>query len=527
MANDENERRAGYVVEIPYLDLYFPELTPAALAYAALVNGFPAPPLDGFAYCELGCGQGRTLAVLAASNPNATFVGCDINPEHVRAARDLAAAGELGNLSVYECDFAALAANEDLPAFDYVVAHGIWSWVGPEVRRTVLDFLRKRLKPGGLFYVSYNTMPGWAQAAPMRRLLFELAEMGKGSLPERASSALEFIRAMQKADLAFFRANPAIAAVLDNLSAKPINYIVHEYLAEHWEALYVTDVMRELSAAGLAYAGSAVPAENHPLIALPKSAYALVTGGLAPEVSQLVIDFALQRQFRRDVYSSGAHSRAASAISDAFRRQTVGRLKASGDLVFSGKGPGGIEFKFRTDFAERIAALLENGPRLVGELGLHVEAQDHDDDLAQQAVHAFIAARQMALFPADRLPPLRDGPLRYALPFNKICVERGLSRHEGATLAAPIAGTGLSLSYPQIVLLDGILKNDPDPIGSLDRLLANQNAKLMKDGRAVETESERHAALAEELTRVKRSLIPLALDLGVLLGHDESAGVPM
>ena len=84
----------------------------------------------------------------------------------------------------------------------------------------------------------------------------------------------------------------------------------------------------------------------------------------------------------------------------------------------------------------------------------------------------------------------------------------------------------MSLSYPQIALLDGILKSDPDPIASLDRLLANQKAKLMKDGRAVETESERRAALAEELARVRRSLIPLALDLRVLLGRYEFAGEP-
>jgi len=262
------------------------------------------------------------------------------------------------------------------------------------------------------------------------------------------------------------------------------------------------------------------------MIALPKSAYALVTSGLAPEVSQLVADFAVQRQFRRDVYSAGTPNRNAGAISDWFRRQTVGRLKAPGDLVFSGKGPGGIEFKFQTAFAERIAALLEAGPRLVGELELHLDGQDSGDNLAQQAVHAFIASRQMALYPADRLPPLRDGPLRYALPINEACVQRGLSRHEGTTLAAPLAGTGFSLSYPQIALLDGILKNDPDPIGSLDGLLAHQKAKLMKDGRAVETECERRTALAEELARVERSLIPLALDLGVLLGQYQCSGGP-
>ena len=148
-------------------------LAPAWLDHAALVAGIEPPPRQkGFAWCDLGCGQGVTAAILAATHPSGVFHGIDAMPAHIDHARRLAAAAAIPNLQLHAVDFAAAIALE-LPQFDYIVAHGVYTWIGPEAQCAVRRFIDCRLKPGGLVYLSYNAMPGWARDLPFQGLLKE------------------------------------------------------------------------------------------------------------------------------------------------------------------------------------------------------------------------------------------------------------------------------------------------------------------------------------------------------------------
>ena len=158
--------------------------SPGSASVAAL-NGFAPPPAEDFDYCELGSGNGDTTATLAAACPRARFVGVDINPEHVAFARGLARRGGLGNVRFLERDFEALA-RDALPDFDFVTAHGLLSWISPAKRRALIAFAAAKLKPGGLLYVSYNALPGWAAVEPLRRLMLESSAGVAGSSLERA-----------------------------------------------------------------------------------------------------------------------------------------------------------------------------------------------------------------------------------------------------------------------------------------------------------------------------------------------------
>jgi len=76
----------------------------------------------------------------------------------------------------------------DLPDFDFITLHGIYSWISPENRRTIVEFMRRKLKPGGIVYISYNCMPGWAGMMPLRRLLVEHT-LARGSLSARSRAS--------------------------------------------------------------------------------------------------------------------------------------------------------------------------------------------------------------------------------------------------------------------------------------------------------------------------------------------------
>ena len=141
----------GYNADTEYTSHFFAELAPPLLDLAALTAGVMPPEREGgrFRYCELGCGNGMSTAILAASHPNAEFVGIDFMPVHVANARRAAKRGGLKNARFLELSFAD-ACREDLGSFDYIVAHGVLSWVSPQGRAEMVEFFRRFLAPGGL-----------------------------------------------------------------------------------------------------------------------------------------------------------------------------------------------------------------------------------------------------------------------------------------------------------------------------------------------------------------------------------------
>ena len=160
---------SGYVADVPYTADFYPETAPSYIAFAALCRGTP----PGLArrprrVIELGCGQGFGLALLAASNPEVAFEGCDFNAEQVADAQSLIADAALVNVTVSHTSFEE-AARDGANDVDVAIAHGILSWIEPASQRAVVANLERRLRPNGLAYVSDNCMPGWAPLAPIRR----------------------------------------------------------------------------------------------------------------------------------------------------------------------------------------------------------------------------------------------------------------------------------------------------------------------------------------------------------------------
>jgi SAM-dependent methyltransferase len=184
----------GYVLDTRYPETYFQALSPAWLNYARAVNGVPARSLDEpFAYLELGAGTSHSTVVHAASCPRGEFHACDFNPEHIEGGRRFASALGLRNIELHEASFEQLQVQR-LPKFDFIVLHGVYSWVDAKARAAIRNIIRETLGPGGLVYVSYNCMPGWTSELPVRRMLVELAASAMKALatPGQQHLAIDF-----------------------------------------------------------------------------------------------------------------------------------------------------------------------------------------------------------------------------------------------------------------------------------------------------------------------------------------------
>ena len=294
---------SDYVTDIPYLRDFKPILAPAWLDHVALVAGVepPARP-DNFTWCDLGCGQGVTAAILAATHPTGEFHGIDAMAVHIDHACRLAREAAIHNIYFHTTEFAE-ALDLELPEFDYIVAHGVYTWIDGKGQDALRRFIDQRLKPGGLAYLGYNAMPGWTRDLPFQRLLRELALGFSGDNASRVAAAARVVRSLAKTGA------PALAAsfIQRELEQRPEDYspayLVHEFMPTAWQPLYVTEVRGAMARIGLTPVGSATLSENFDCMVLSPEACSALAAIKEPDTRELIRDFFLDQRFRCDVFA--------------------------------------------------------------------------------------------------------------------------------------------------------------------------------------------------------------------------------
>lgn len=141
---------AGYMADIGYTYGYYTELNPQRV-HLAFLNAGLVPPVIGAA-CELGFGQGMSANLHAAASV-VRWTGTDFNPSQASFAQELARVADAG-AELFDEAFEEFCRRDDLPEFDYIGLHGIWSWVSDANRTVIVDFIRRKLKVGGVLFIS-------------------------------------------------------------------------------------------------------------------------------------------------------------------------------------------------------------------------------------------------------------------------------------------------------------------------------------------------------------------------------------
>ena len=149
----------GYFTEDTYTYGYYRDISPFYQQYCLLTHGYDVRITDeNTCHCELGYGQGVSVNIHAAAVPG-HWVGTDFNPAHTSHANLLCEAAQT-DAQFSECSFAEMLERKNMPMFDSISLHGIWSWISQENQAHVVEFIRRYLKPGGIVYNSYNCFPG-------------------------------------------------------------------------------------------------------------------------------------------------------------------------------------------------------------------------------------------------------------------------------------------------------------------------------------------------------------------------------
>jgi SAM-dependent methyltransferase len=251
-----DEEFEGYVTATPYTHVYYPESAPSRLQLITYNRSIPFPSSRPLRYLELGYGNGVSLNIHAAASPG-EYWGADINTAHVATANSLATASGSG-LKALASSFEELLERPDLPQFDVIVALGVWSWVSDANRKTIVELLRRKLVEGGIFCMSSIAMPGFGELAPLQHLLRLNLKRGGigGTIFDKLASGLGLATALQKAGSQFLAEESRAGRMLEGSKTANPNYLVHEYLHEHWKPSFFAETAATLGEAGLRFVAS-------------------------------------------------------------------------------------------------------------------------------------------------------------------------------------------------------------------------------------------------------------------------------
>ncbi len=284
--------------ELPYSDNAFMLAHPDRLAVAGVLHGLSPAPVDRCTVLELGCGLGGNIIPMAAVMPNSRFVGIDLSGKQIELGRAVVERLGLGNIELRRQDLMDLPPDEG--PFDYILCHGVYSWVPRAVQDRILAICGRSLSPNGLAMISYNTYPGWHLSGAVRDIM-RYGARGAGSPAEQVKRAMDFLSLVARN--VFTPESPygqVVRAAAETLAGESPTYIFHEYLERCNYPLSADEFAGRASAADLRYVDEACM-EDMSVLLTDESRGAL--SAVAEDVvrCEQVLDFLRSRQFRRDV----------------------------------------------------------------------------------------------------------------------------------------------------------------------------------------------------------------------------------
>jgi SAM-dependent methyltransferase len=328
--------------QLPYPSMPIAYTQPGALAAMAALFG--AQPSDAAAasVLELGCASGGNIVPLAARFPQARFLGVDLSARHVAEANARIAALKLTNITVRQGDLAALSFER--AGFDFIICHGVFSWVPRPVQDAILRICGDSLRPGGVAAVSANMLPGWHMRRIVRDLLMFHADP-KLSPAERVARARKALGEIAGAAAGSSPYVTLLRSEAARLAKAPSAYVLGEFLAEQNAPAYFSEFAARAAAAGLGYLCDGEVATSLPEYFSPGVAKRVreMAGASALAVQQYT-DFLTGRPFRRSLFVRAAEVPAPVAAIDPARARHLHfaadlRLRAApskaGERVFA------------------------------------------------------------------------------------------------------------------------------------------------------------------------------------------------
>ena len=509
-----NDWTSGYVADIGYTFGYYAELNPLRAQLAFVNSGLALP--EASTACELGFGQGMSANIHAAASL-VTWYGTDFNPSQAAFAQELAAISGSG-ARLFDQAFAEFCSRSDLPDFDYIGLHGIWSWISDENRAVVVDFLRRKLKVGGVLYISYNTQPGWAAFGPMRSLLTEHAEVmaapGRG-IVSRIDAAIEFAEKLLATEPLYARANPQVGERIKKIKEQNRHYLAHEYFNRDWLPMPIADMARWLEPARLSYACSAHYLDHVDVLNLKADQQAFLKEIPDAIFRETVRDFMVNQQFRRDYWVKGARRLTGLEQLECLRKQRVVLAAPRAEVSLKVSGALGEATLQENVYGPVLDAVADHKVHALGQIEQSVRERGISIPQLMQAVMVLTGKGDLSLVQNEGVTATAAGPTGR---LNQHLVNKARGNADIAFLASPVTGGGVVVPrFNQLFLLartNG--KKSPEEWGAFAwQILAAQGQKVIINAQVLENADENLAELTSQAKEFSDKRLPVLKALGI------------
>lgn len=450
----------GYMTEVEYSYGYFSHVNPMQIRFLMLNAGLMPPKIE--TACELGFGHGVTLNVHAAASA-VNWYGNDFHPAHCAFANLLReASGDEAKLS--DESFAEYCVRGDLPDFDFIAMHGVWSWISDANRTVIIDFIRRKLKPGGILSISYNTLQRWSAASPLRDLLLvhasRMSAPGLDMVP-RIDAAINFADRVLQCVKSDGPVQKALINQLKDIKRKDRVYLAGEYFGDEWHPMSFARVSRWMEAAKLSFACTAKPKQHVLPIVLTREQEALLNSIPDQLARETVFDQLVNQGFRCDYWGKGLLPLSLEQRREALLSQRVVLVRAAAGLKQNAKFANGEVYIEEAVFARVLDALDDHQPHTLRQIEGVI--QPHGINLDRLLEVLLLLMNRGRIYLAQD-----DGAVALARPkaikLNRALMEYSAAGIEISTLASAVTGCGIGVSRYHQLFLSARDKKCADPI---------------------------------------------------------------
>ncbi|HEU4622671.1 MAG TPA: class I SAM-dependent methyltransferase [Burkholderiaceae bacterium] len=440
----------GNLSDFNYTYGFYSALNPFRTKFRLIHAGIEPPNFSNA--CELGFGFGLNVALNSAGS-SIRWYGTDFNANQAAFAQELTNVAGV-DAKLFNEAFKDFMYRPDLPDFDFIGMHGLWSWVSDESRALVVDFLQRKLKAGGVAYISYNTSPRCGPMIPVRDLWIEhvrLLEAKTEAPTEKIINALNFFEKLLATNPAYVKACPDIVQRLAFIKSQNVNYVAHEYFAEAWHITYFSKIVADLEPAQLTYAYHENVVLTLDTLNLQQAQIDLLAQITDPVFRENVRDFMIDRQYRQDFWVKGVRRLTSHDRLARLRAQRVILVRDPARLSLYVNSTLGEVTLFEEVYRPILNMLSDYSVKTIGEL----EEKLCGEDLSFEALmlSLLVLMFKLAVFPAqDQQAIVNAKPCTDRL--NKHLIQKALDDGKVEYLASPVTGSGIAVErYQQIFLL--------------------------------------------------------------------------
>lgn len=498
----------GYQSDHLYTYGYYQEMNPLRAKFLFNCSGLAFPDVSSGYACELGFGQGISVNMHAVASTT-NWWGTDFNPAQVNFARRIA---EVGGAQVHleEEAFGDFAAREDLPMFDYIALHGIWSWISPENQNFIVDFIKKKLKVGGILYISYNVSPGFMSFEPVRHLMKLYNDKvlpPSMDIDEKIKKLQDFFDELIETSPAVFSQYPLLPIRIKKSLSHGSHYIFAEYMNTFWDISHFSKIEEVMDRAKLSYACSAWAPDHFERGNLTQEQVTFLQNHVAgTPLYQDTYDFLTSQQFRRDYFVRGARQLTPTQQAEELQNTYLILQMPLKDFTYTYTTRLG-KFEVNKDLYEAVLSVFADyTPHSIGEVLSKVK------NFTDKEVYD--ALRTLALFntltPAMPLKAIKDNVKKRCRKLNADILD---NKEIGniSFLASPVTQGAIFVSDVNRRLLSAHLHRIPnkDLLEFILKELQSHNATINHDGKEITDPKEQRVTLEKMVNNFEKDVLPV------------------